>query len=223
MACKLGWQRGVVVLAMIWVFGSTMGCQYNDLMQERDELWTQNLELQERLDRCRAAQGAAQRQNQELAAQVNQLQAAPPAAPPATPPAAANTGAQAFQDIEGIQAIQGAGQITIQLPGDILFAPGKVGLKKDAKQTLSQITKIIQDEYPNSPLRVIGHTDNDPIKKSKWADNLELSLQRAAAVHRYLQEQGIDPQRMEAVGAGAWHPQASKAASRRVEIIIIQP
>ena len=77
---------------------------------------------------------------------------------------------------------------------------------------------VIKRDYPTNTVLISGHTDGDPIKKSKWADNLELSLQRAAAVHRFLHEQGADPTRMHVVGKGQWHPQSTKKKSRRVEI-----
>ena len=101
------------------------------------------------------------------------------------------------------------------------FRRCKTTLRKSAKNTLNQIAAVIEREYQHNTIQVKGYTDTDPIKKSKWADNLDLSLQRAAAVHRYLQQQGVDPQRMEAVGLGPWHPQASKSKSRRVEIVVI--
>ena len=110
---------------------------------------------------------------------------------------------------------------TVRVPGDVLFSAGKTILRKSAKKTLNQIAQVIEREYQHNIIHIKGYTDTDPIKKSKWADNLELSLQRAAAVHRHLQKQGVDPQQMEAVGLGPWHPQGSKSKSRRVEIVVI--
>ena len=84
-----------------------------------------------------------------------------------------------------------------------------------------QIAGVIKPQYASNVIRVVGHTDTDPIKKSKWEDNLQLSMERSASVHRYLQTRGIRPQLMEAVGNGQWHPKQTKATSRRVEIVVV--
>ena len=70
------------------------------------------------------------------------------------------------------------------------------------------------------------HTDSDPIKKSKWKDNWELSAQRALSVLRYLVQRGTPEDRIRATGRGASQPIASnttasgKAKNRRVEIVV---
>ena len=107
------------------------------------------------------------------------------------------------------------------MPGDILFDSGKVDLKGSAKSTLNQIAGVIRSEYSGNTVRVEGYTDSDPIRKSKWKDNLELSLQRAAAVHRQLQSQGIAAENMYAAGFGEARQRGSKDKSRRVEIVVV--
>ena len=73
---------------------------------------------------------------------------------------------------------------------------------------------------------VVGHTDTDPIKKSKWKDNWELSAQRALSVLRYLVKRGITKEKIQAVGCGESQSIASnstasgKARNRRVEIVV---
>ena len=73
---------------------------------------------------------------------------------------------------------------------------------------------------------VVGHTDTEPIKKSSWKDNLELSAQRALSVTRYLMDHGIPDKQVEASGCGSARPVASnstadgKAKNRRVEIVV---
>ncbi|MCG8508124.1 MAG: OmpA family protein, partial [Rhodospirillales bacterium] len=126
-----------------------------------------------------------------------------------------------FDAIEGVETIRSAGAITVRVPGDVLFASGKVDLKSSARQTLSRIASVIQSEYPGNMVRVEGYTDTDPIRRSNWKDNLELSLQRAAAVHRYLQSQGISADRMYAAGYGETQPLGTKAQSRRVEVVVV--
>jgi len=120
-----------------------------------------------------------------------------------------------------------AGTITVTLPNAILFDSGKATLKKATSAELDHIRSVLrQQRYSDKQIDVVGHTDSDPIKKSKWKDNLELSSQRALSVVRYLIERGINEKRIRAVGCGAAIPIASntttggKARNRRVEIVV---
>ena len=79
-----------------------------------------------------------------------------------------------------------AGTITVTLPNTILFSSGQATLKRATSTELDHIQSVLRQKYPNNPIDVVGHTDTDPIKKSKWKDNLELSSQRALTVVRYL-------------------------------------
>jgi chemotaxis protein MotB len=134
-------------------------------------------------------------------------------------------GAAADPQLSGIQASydRKKGELTVNLPGDVLFAPGSAAIKPSAKATLDKIVRAIRKDYPSKTLRVQGHTDADPIRASskQWSDNLDLSLNRAAAVTRYLEKQGIPKKQIATVGFGETHPKASKAASRRVEIVVV--
>jgi len=119
-----------------------------------------------------------------------------------------------------------AGTIIITLPNAILFSPGKATLKKKSSAELDHIVSVLRSQYPGRQIDVVGHTDSDPIKKSKWKDNWELSAQRALSVVRYLVEHGVSKERLRAVGHGDSQPIASnatasgKAKNRRVEIIV---
>ena len=119
-----------------------------------------------------------------------------------------------------------AGTITVTLQNAILFAPGKATLKKTTSVELDHIRSVLQSQYPGKQIDVVGHTDSDPIKKSKWKDNWELSSQRALSVVRYLIKRGIQEDRIRAVGCGESRPITSnatasgKARNRRVEIVV---
>jgi len=119
-----------------------------------------------------------------------------------------------------------AGTITVTLPNAILFASGKAELKGATLTELDHIADVIKDKYGGMQIDVVGHTDSDPIKKSKWADNWELSAQRALSVLRYLVKKGIPEDLIQASGRGASHPVASntsasgKSQNRRVEIVV---
>lgn len=128
---------------------------------------------------------------------------------------------------DGWQAVPGGAMIAVE--GSVLFSSGKVKLRNNAVSSLDQIAGRIQSSFPNKDIFVFGHTDNDPIKKSGWKDNLELSSQRALSVTRYLSDRGISPSRLVACGAGEHRPRvansskSNKASNRRVEIFAIDP
>ena len=119
-----------------------------------------------------------------------------------------------------------AGTITVTLPNAILFDAGKATLKGATSKELDHIYSVLKAKYPGRHLEVAGHTDSDPIKKSKWADNLELSSQRAMSVARYLIQKGVAENKIAATGYGEGRPIASNATAegkkknRRVEIVV---
>jgi len=119
-----------------------------------------------------------------------------------------------------------AGTITVTLPNTILFDSGKATLKSATSKELDHILGVIKDKYSGKHVDVVGHTDTEPIKKSPWKDNWELSAQRALAVTRYLVGHGISDKQVEASGCGSARPVASnstadgKAKNRRVEIVV---
>ena len=119
-----------------------------------------------------------------------------------------------------------AGTVTVTLPNAILFSPGKAALKKTTHLELDHIADVLKSKYGGIRVSVVGHTDSDPIKKSKWADNWELSAQRSLSVLRYLIKRGIPEDLIEAAGRGAGQPVADnssssgKAQNRRVEVVV---
>ncbi len=201
-----------------------VGCQTNKA--QHDRLWSENRELRNELDRAIVTRDQAENERNRLANEVRGLQQQLAAAQSAVvqAPAAANTGAsaQGFEGIADVETEVRNGDIYLRIPGDVLFDSGRAVLKDSARRTLNQITAVIVREHAGKKLRIEGYTDTDPIRRSSWADNLELSLQRAAAVFRHLQTQGMDPKLMYASGFGEHHPRDTKAKSRRVEIVVVQ-
>ncbi len=119
-----------------------------------------------------------------------------------------------------------AGTITVTLPDAILFASGQASLKSATSAPLDHILSVLRQKYAGKHIDVVGHTDSDPIKKSPWKDNWELSAERALSVVRYLVDRGIPADRIRAAGCGEARPIASnatpagKAKNRRVEIVV---
>lgn len=121
-----------------------------------------------------------------------------------------------------------AGTITVTLANSILFAPGSAKFKAATSAELNHIVSVLKSKYKGKEVDVVGHTDADPIKKSKkyWKDNWDLSAGRALTVLRYVQKKGIKKNKIRAVAAGSSRPVASnktvsgKAKNRRVEIVV---
>ncbi|MEM6259101.1 MAG: OmpA family protein [Planctomycetota bacterium] len=210
-----------VVLLLVLIGLTSVGCQRS--VAERNALMDQNREAQAEIDRLRMANdslladlGSANSEVSRLLDENASLRAARPSGP--TTNAGRDTG---FEGIPDIDAERSGNLVTVRVASDILFASGKVDLKATARQTLADVAGVLKSQYSGKTIRVEGYTDTDPIKKSGWKDNLELSLQRSASVHRYLQQQGIDAERMYAAGFGATNTLGSKAASRRVEIVVV--
>lgn len=118
------------------------------------------------------------------------------------------------------------GTITVTLPNSILFDSGQAGLKKASSDELNSIYSVLRSKYANRQIDVVGHTDSDPIQKSDWKDNWELSAERALTVTRYLVDKGFPEKQIRAVGCGQSRPLVAntsaenKAKNRRVEIVV---
>lgn len=116
--------------------------------------------------------------------------------------------------------------LVVSVRDTLFFDSGKADVKPELEKKLVEIGKILNsiDNY----IRVEGHTDNVPISNYKYADNLDLSTARAAAVVRVLiKESNINPIRLAAMGYGDQRPVANnntesgKASNRRVDIVVI--
>jgi outer membrane protein OmpA-like peptidoglycan-associated protein len=117
---------------------------------------------------------------------------------------------------------QSARGMIVSLP-DILFDTNEATLKNEARVVIAKLAGILLI-LPELNLRVEGHTDS-----TGSADyNQGLSERRASSVRDFLAQQGIEGQRMVAVGYGMTRPVADnetregRAQNRRVEIVIAE-
>ena len=103
---------------------------------------------------------------------------------------------------------------------NILFETGKATLKPESMEEIEKVADYMK-KNPNARFEVQGHTDNQGSDKV----NDPLSQQRADAVVKALEENGVDPFNLRAVGKGAHEPVADnkteegRAKNRRVEFI----
>ncbi|MEL7239462.1 MAG: OmpA family protein [Planctomycetota bacterium] len=116
------------------------------------------------------------------------------------------------------------GEMTMRVPGDVLFASGSTKVNGSADGTLGRIADILKTDYAGKDIHVVGHTDSDPIvkTKNKFADNRDLSMQRAYSVTKALVEKGVDSSRIMSGGMGQYHSLGQgKKKDRRVEIVVV--
>jgi len=119
------------------------------------------------------------------------------------------------------------GLVITLVTDEVLFDSGKAKIRSEAYSILDKVADVLIKEVPENYIGIEGHTDNEPIKYSPWKDNWELSLYRAYSVLKYLEDKGIDSERLSARGYGEYQPVASnltkegRQLNRRVEIIIL--
>ncbi|WP_062017690.1 peptidoglycan -binding protein [Aureimonas sp. AU4] len=105
---------------------------------------------------------------------------------------------------------------------DVLQAAGQDEMRKLA-EAIVQLNREIPSDI-NWIIRVDGHTDNVPVSSGRFADNWQLSTARAAAVVRFLVQNGVPANRLAATGFGEFQPLVAgdtpedRARNRRIEL-----
>jgi type VI secretion system protein ImpK len=114
--------------------------------------------------------------------------------------------------------------IIVRLVDITLFEPGQAAVRDEFKPLIERIASVLETE--GGAVKVLGHTDNVPIRTARFASNLQLSQARAKAVGDLLQTKLSKPDRITVEGKGADAPIADNASregrakNRRVEIVI---
>lgn len=153
--------------------------------------------------------------------------AAPIELPPLPlPPAAPETAA--VPDLgEDIEVLVQDRSLSFRISSEILFESGQAELSLGGLALLRRLLPVLRDS-PH-PIAVHGHTDALPIRSARFPSNWELSGARAGSVVRYFEANGIDRQRLRAVGFADTRPLADnrnadgRAQNRRVELVLEQP
>jgi outer membrane protein OmpA-like peptidoglycan-associated protein len=125
-------------------------------------------------------------------------------------------------DRTGVSVTRVGDNITLNMPGNITFATNSSDLSPQFYNVLTSVSKVL-DEFESTVVEVAGHTD------STGSDtyNQSLSERRASSVAQYLSSQGVNNQRLIAVGMGEARPvsdnttPAGRQANRRVEITMV--
>lgn len=201
----------LMLVVMLGVMAGAIGCgeQQEEMTTEPqpDMAADRIQQLQALYDQEQQARIAAEEDANRLRTQVDQLRSE-----------LASCQEETSGDWKGLP-----GGAMISIEGVVLFDSGKAELKSSGKAKLNEIASTIQSQFAGHEIYVFGHTDNDPIRKSSWKDNYELSCQRALSVVRYLQSRGVSSY-LAACGWGQHRPvtandsATAKQRNRRVEI-----
>jgi chemotaxis protein MotB len=119
------------------------------------------------------------------------------------------------------------GVVYVSISDKLLFRSGSYTVTARAKEVLGKVAKVVNDK-PELEFMVEGHTDNVPIKIDGIVDNWDLSVKRATAVVRILENDfGVAPARMTAAGRSYYIPVAdndtasNRAKNRRTRIVVL--
>lgn len=205
--------------AMVLSLGT--GCSNNKVRAERDALLQQNrdLEAQLKAEQDRAAEAARRAQFAESAAMSSQNHT-----PAVVPGAPVNGNGASVNAGEGVTiGTNKQGETQLEIATEVLFDSGKARLKPGARKALDRAADIIKKQYAGRLLRIEGHTDPNPIRRSNWEDNFDLGAARANEVRRYLQSKGIPQKQMYIASWAANDPKDPKnyAKNRRVDIVVV--
>jgi len=118
------------------------------------------------------------------------------------------------------------GKMTVKLKDQILFASGSASIGKEGKLALDAVAEAFKDLQGKNVI-VAGYTDNVPVGKGgAFKDNWDLSTARSAAVVRYLQGKGVDPNMLGVAGFSESRPVvnndsvANRSLNRRIEVAL---
>jgi len=116
--------------------------------------------------------------------------------------------------------------VAVSMSDQFLFDSGSSEIKPDGQRVLHKIATLVRDHVP--AISVEGHTDSVPLRGGIYRDNWGLSAARAARVASYLLENGgVDPVRLQAVGYGPSRPVVPndtaehRALNRRVDLVFL--
>lgn len=256
--CTLKFRNYTMRLALIALSSvavvSLAGCipqnQYDDLMTSYRSKEQQLLQLQNEFDTSRAneemlrkqlAQAAAdldaakalvggdagaldalQARYEALLAQVNSM---------STPlPESVNDALKALADASGGLLTFDERTGMVRFASDVTFDSGSAKLTAKADAIIKQFASILNSsDAQNLEVRVVGHTDNVPIRKNTTAaqhpTNVHLSAHRAISVRETLVTDGVGANRFMVAGYGEFRPIATNGArgsqeNRRVEVFL---
>ncbi len=210
-------RKSILLLSLV-VASLATSCttRYQDMLRERDE----------RIRELSGDVGRLRGENEELLRRATPQPVNAAAAPRAESSSLLNELQQDLGDEASVSYSRG-GRISIGVEDSVTFDSGSTALKDSSHKVLRNVASALKSRFANRRFYVEGHTDDDPIQKTKdkFRSNRHLAAERADAVARYLIQQGVPERQIVVVAYGQYDPKDSKtkARNRRVEIVVGDP
>jgi len=160
------------------------------------------------------------------------LRRAPPPPPPPPPP----TAEEQLRKVEGflqteiddgiVEVFRKGNTLIIRIKGSGMFGSGSDALQASFVTPVDRVAKALNDEP--GPVIIVGHSDNVPIRSSRFPSNMHLSLARAKSVMAGMAAAMANPDRLSAEGRADKDPLADnatkegRATNRRIEVLLVQ-
>ncbi len=136
-----------------------------------------------------------------------------------------------FEESKRIRLVENKDGIVISLFSDVFFEPGSAKIKRDAiDSVLENVRILLESNQFKGEIIVEGHTDNVPYFGQEFADNWDLSLNRAYNVFSALKSIPsiipLNEKRVVLSTRGSYKPIESndtpqgRSYNRRVDIIL---
>jgi type VI secretion system protein ImpK len=115
-------------------------------------------------------------------------------------------------------------QPKVRITGKGMFASGSAVLQPSFKPLLDRIGLALKEEV--GPVKVIGYTDNEPIRTVAFPSNFQLSQARADAASKIIAATIGDPSRLSTEGRADADPVVpnttpeGRERNRRIEIVL---
>ncbi len=118
------------------------------------------------------------------------------------------------------------GKVYVAMSDKLLFKSGSADVDKRGKEALKMLADVLTKQQ-DIDIFIEGHTDNIPIKTSRFTDNWDLSVLRATSIVRILTaEYKVAPEQIIPSGRSQYFPVADnstpdgRSKNRRTEIIL---
>ncbi|MEN6449927.1 MAG: OmpA family protein [Thermoguttaceae bacterium] len=130
-------------------------------------------------------------------------------------------------NIAGVNVRRAGDVIRIAIPSQTLFEPGGARLRPGADTLICDVAAEIVRTYPDQIICIEGHTDNDPIASTQWANNHAMSVSQALVVYDVLTSRTrLQANQLSVMGLGGNRPMYSatspeaKQRNRRIELVV---
>ncbi len=117
--------------------------------------------------------------------------------------------------------------VVVSIGESFLFPAGSTEIKESSMRVLGELAMFLKGI--DNQIMIEGHSDNIPVRNSRYTSNWEISTIRAVRILRlFVGRFGIPPERLIVAGYGEYKPvrenttPEGRAKNRRVDIVILR-